>query len=382
MPTGLRYLISLLKQLRVRVLFPFVGDSLGGSHKSTLLLIEFLETKNIETIVVLHQRYEPLTRLLEEKEINFFLLPTSKLAGSDPSIPNIVFNVIRNLIPFSVFLLKHRINIVHGNDLRINLSWSLPTLFTLKKFIWHQRTVLSNSLFWKFIRFLSSHCIAISDYVFESLPKNIPESAKSMVYNPFISIEKEAQRIEEIKRDLQIKETDFVITYVGRVVKEKKIDTLIRAISLLSERLRIKILIAGKGQENYLKYLKKLAKDLGLTKKIYFLGFVENVEDYMWLSDLVVCPGPKEGFGRVVVESMMTSTPVIASRSGAHTEIIQERENGLTYKLDDQEELKDKIQELINNQELYQKIKINSNKTFQSFSLKKHGDSIMEIYNS
>ena len=51
----------------MRVLFPFVGDSLGGSHKSTLLLIEFLETKNIETIVVLHQRYEPLVKLLEEK---------------------------------------------------------------------------------------------------------------------------------------------------------------------------------------------------------------------------------------------------------------------------------------------------------------------------
>ena len=382
MPSGLSNSISLLKQLRVRILFPFVGDSLGGSHKSTLLLIEYLKTKNIETIVVIHQRYDPLVRLLEKRGINFFLLPASKLAGSDPSIPNIIFNVIKTLIPFSIFLLKHRINIVHGNDLRINLSWSLPTLFTLKKFVWHQRTVLSNSLLWTFIRLLSSHCIAISDYVFESLPKNIPETDKSMVYNPFVSIEKEPRRIEEIKHDLQIKETDFAISYVGRVVKEKKIDTLIRAIPLLSERLRIKILIAGRGEENYLKYLKKLSKDLGLTKKIYFLGFVANVEDYMWLSDLVVCPGPKEGFGRVVVESMMTSTPVIASRSGAHTEIIQERENGLTFKLDDQEELKNKIQELISNQELYQKIKINSKKTFQRFSLKKHGDSILEIYNS
>ena len=145
----------------MRVLFPFVGDSLGGSHKSTLLLIEFLETKNIESIVVLHQRYEPLARLLEEKEITFFLLPTSKLAGSDPSITNIVFNVMRNLIPFSFFLLKHRINIVHGNDLRINLSWSLPSFITFRKFVWHQRTVLSKSMFWSFIRFLSFHCIAI-----------------------------------------------------------------------------------------------------------------------------------------------------------------------------------------------------------------------------
>ena len=175
----------------MRVLFPFVGDSLGGSHKSTLLLIEFLETKNIESIVVLHQRYEPLARLLEEKEITFFLLPTSKLAGSDPSITNIIFNVMRNLIPFSIFLLKHRINIVHGNDLRINLSWSLPSLITFRKFVWHQRTVLSKSMFWAFIRFLSFHCIAISRYVFESLPKNIPETAKSMIYNPFVSIKKE-----------------------------------------------------------------------------------------------------------------------------------------------------------------------------------------------
>ena len=366
----------------MRVLFPFVGDSLGGSHKSTLLLIEFLEKKNIETIVVLHQRYEPLVKLLEEKGINFFLLPTSKLAGSNPSVTNIVLNVFRNLIPFSFFLLKNRINIVHGNDLRINLSWSLPSLLTFRKFVWHQRTVLSNSMFWVFIRFLSFHCIAISRYVFESLPKNIPERAKSMVYNPFVSIKKESQRINEIKQGLQIRDTDFVISYLGRVVKEKKIDTLIRAIPLLQENLSLKILIAGKAEENYLKHLKELCKDLNLTERIYFLDFVENVEDYMWLSDLIVCPGPKEGFGRVVVESMMTSTPVIASRSGAHLEIIEERQNGLTYKLDDQEELKDKIQELMNNQELYEKIKINSKKTFQSFSLKKHGDSVLEIYYS
>ena len=366
----------------MRVLFPFVGDSLGGSHKSTLLLIEFLETKNIESIVVLHQRYEPLARLLEEKEITFFLLPTSKLAGSDPSITNIVFNVMRNLIPFSIFLLKHRINIVHGNDLRINLSWSLPSFITFRKFVWHQRTVLSKSMFWSFIRFLSFHCIAISRYVFESLPKNIPETAKSMIYNPFVSIKKESQRINEIKKGLQIKDTDFIVSYLGRVVKEKKIDTLLRSIPLLQENPRVKILIVGKGEESYLKYLKELSTDLDLTNRIHFLGFVEKVEDYLWLSDLVVCPGPKEGFGRVVVESMMTSTPVIASRSGAHIEIIQERENGLTYKLDDQEELKDKIQELIGNQKLYQKIEINSKKTFQSFSLKKHGDSILEIYNS
>ena len=109
----------------MRVLFPFVGDSLGGSHKSTLLLIEFLETKNIETIVVLHRTYEPLVKLLEEKGIKFFLLPTSKLAGSNPSIPNIVLDVFRNLIPFSFFLLKNRVNIVHGNDLRIKDNPSL-----------------------------------------------------------------------------------------------------------------------------------------------------------------------------------------------------------------------------------------------------------------
>jgi glycosyltransferase involved in cell wall biosynthesis len=156
----------------------------------------------------------------------------------------------------------------------------------------------------------------------------------------------------------------------------------LRAIPLLQENLSLKILIAGKTEENYLKHLKELCKDLNLTERIYFLDFVENVEDYMWLSDLIVCPGPKEGFGRVVVESMMTSTPVIASRSGAHLEIIKDRQNGLTYKLDDQEELKDKIQELMNNHELYEKIKINSKKTFQSFSLKKHGESVLEIYYS
>ena len=117
-----------------------------------------------------------------------------------------------------------------------------------------------------------------------------------MIYNPFVSIKKESQRINEIKKGLQIKDTDFIVSYLGRVVKEKKIDTLLRSIPLLQENPRVKILIVGKGEESYLKYLKELSTDLDLINRIHFLGFVEKVEDYLWLSDLVVCPGLQLNF--------------------------------------------------------------------------------------
>ena len=41
------------------------------------------------------------------------------------------------------------------------------------KFVWHQRTILSNSPLWKFIPFLCSHFIAISQSVLKSAPKNL-----------------------------------------------------------------------------------------------------------------------------------------------------------------------------------------------------------------
>ena len=130
----------------INVCFPFVGDSLGGSHKSSLILINHLDKKKYNPIIVLHER-GLLSSYFEKNKIKYIFFPLKKLAGSDPNPIKTIYQILKNFLNIQKFLKKNKINIVHTNDLRCNLSWSLPSkLFA--NHVWHQRTILSKSFFW------------------------------------------------------------------------------------------------------------------------------------------------------------------------------------------------------------------------------------------
>ena len=119
-----------------------------------------------------------LQEYLLNKNIPFHVLKTSRLSGEVPSKLSIVVGVMINYFRFAKFIRTHEIDIVHGNDLRINLSWSLPAKFVAKGFVWHQRTLLSNSKLWLLIRYLCDYFVAISDVVMQSAPRNIQDHQK------------------------------------------------------------------------------------------------------------------------------------------------------------------------------------------------------------
>ena len=165
----------------MKILFPFVGDSIGGSHISTLTLYSSLVDSNISALIVLHEDNGPLSQYLRNKNIPFSILKSSRLAGESHRKLSIIISILTNFFRFSRFIRMHKIDIVHGNDLRVNLSWSLPSRFASKGFIWHQRTLLSSSKFWLLIRYLCDYFVAISDVVMQSAPRNIQDGDRKSV---------------------------------------------------------------------------------------------------------------------------------------------------------------------------------------------------------
>ncbi|MBT5399502.1 hypothetical protein HOL24_03050, partial [bacterium] len=161
----------------MKVLFPFVGDSVGGSHRSVLELYFSLKKIGITPVFVLHQA-GPLSVLLDKLDIKYDYLFIKNLAGESPGLVGIVLSILLNFFKLSKFIRKNKIDIVHGNDLRVNLTWSLPTRLSNSVYIWHQRSLMSPSVLWKTSVLLANHFITISDYVHQSLPSNIPESKK------------------------------------------------------------------------------------------------------------------------------------------------------------------------------------------------------------
>ena len=162
----------------IKICFPFVGDSFGGSHKSSILLIEHLDKAKFEPVIVLHKKGK-LSEYLDNKKIEYKYLHMKYLAGSEPKILKIILNIIFNFFKIFHFIKTNKINIVHSNDLRCNLTWSLPSKISCKH-IWHQRTQISNSKIWKIVPYITNRIIFISN----SIEKWENHKSK-IVYNPF-----------------------------------------------------------------------------------------------------------------------------------------------------------------------------------------------------
>ena len=118
---------------------------------------------------------------------------------------------------------------------------------------------------------------------------------------------------------------DFVVGYVGRLVPQKGVDTLLSALALMPRPAQL--LVVGDGPA--LPDLLLLARRLGIAERCHFVGQCpyDRLVDYLNSMQVLVLPSRtstnwKEQFGRVLVEAMACRVPVIGSDSGAIPEVI------------------------------------------------------------
>jgi len=370
----------------LKILFPFVGDSVGGSHISTLGLYSSLINEGISAIIVIHKDKGPLSEYLLNKNIPFHVLKTSRLSGEVPSKLSIVVGVMTNYFRFAKFIRTHEIDIVHGNDLRINLSWSLPAKFVAKGFVWHQRTLLSNSKLWLLIRYLCDYFVAISDVVMQSAPRNIQDRQKKMIYNPFninYSTNKELERKYTIEK-YNIPSNCFLVGCVGRVVDYKNIDFIIKNISEIycSINKNIYLIVAGAGSEEYVNELREYAYNVGVSDHVIFTGFINDPNRLISSLDLLVAPSRVDAFGRTIVEAMLQKTPVLAAKSGGHLNIISEGVNGTFYEPTIKDDFFKKISIIMDRTNISE-LSDNAYQFAQfNFSPKQHLNNILPIYHN
>lgn len=156
-----------------------------------------------------------------------------------------------------------------------------------------------------------------------------------------------------LKSGLRTAEDEIIIGYVGRIVEEKGLKTLLHALKLVQD-LSWRLVVVGSGP--YGAEFNKIAQDLQLTQRINQVGYVPQAEAPAYLSafDLLVLPSEtranwKEQFGRVIVEGMACGTPLVGSDSGEIPHLIQATGGGLTFPEGQPEALAKQLQRLISN---------------------------------
>lgn len=140
----------------------------------------------------------------------------------------------------------------------------------------------------------------------------------------------------------------FKVLFLGRLCWDKGVEVLLKAFSLIPDE-SIRIYLLGDGEPEYVGSLAAIVRRLGVSARVEFLGYHEDVHPFIDRTDLVVCPSlVKESFCLSALEGMAHGKAVIASDNGGQAEFIDSGINGLLIPPDDAAALAQAIMSLRN----------------------------------
>jgi glycosyltransferase involved in cell wall biosynthesis len=164
-------------------------------------------------------------------------------------------------------------------------------------------------------------------------------------------------KLKEMRDALGFLETDFIVAFVGRLTVEKGILDYVDILSrLIIENPDIKGLVVGDVLEDeHLAItrirLKAMFTGQGIGSEVALAGFREDIPELMAVSDVVVLPSKREGFGMVLAEAAAMEKPVVAYRCRGTEEAIVDGTTGAIIEQGDTEGFADAVLYLHNNRE-------------------------------
>lgn len=119
-----------------------------------------------------------------------------------------------------------------------------------------------------------------------------------------------------------------VIGALGRMVRKKGFDVLLRAAAIMNARgLQFSLRIGGDGEERAA--LEALANELGITRTVTFTGWVEDPRSFYNDIDVFVLPSHHESFGIVLIEAMSAGLACVTTDAEGPSEIAHNNEDAL-----------------------------------------------------
>jgi len=137
--------------------------------------------------------------------------------------------------------------------------------------------------------------------------------------------------------------TENLIVFLGRVVDEKQIDKLIRALKLVDPALDAKLEIVGGGDQEV--KLKALTASLGLSDRVTFTGYVDEayLRNALTRASVFAMPSIAELQSISTMEAMASGLPIVAANAMALPHLVHDGENGFLFEPGNVEELAEKL---------------------------------------
>lgn len=270
------------------------------------------------------------------------------------------------------FLNKTKIDIIHAHDWLVAYSarvlrkaFCLPLITTIHATEWGRNNGIHNEM-QKSIHSIENWLVNESDKVIVNscYMKNEIKAIfngnedKITIINNGVDLKKfdDVYVAPEFRQNYAAP-NEKIVFFVGRLVNEKGVQTLIDAIPKIIRNYNdVKFVIAGQGPCFH--SLIEQGKRLNILNRIYFTGFIseEVLLKLYKCSDIAVFPSMYEPFGIVALEGMVAGIPVVVSDVGGFDEIVCHREDGMKFYCGNSNSLADCILELLKNEGLSQRM--------------------------
>lgn len=173
--------------------------------------------------------------------------------------------------------------------------------------------------------------------------------------NQFNIHQVQQRQIDTLRQQYDIRDEDAVVTFIGRLVKEKGILDLLEAYHRMTSR-NVKFVIIGslpegeRDQETF-----ERIKEFEGEANIIFTGQTDNINELLAMSDIFCLPSYREGMPRSIIEAMAMKNAIIATNIRGSREEVVDQQTGFLIPLNSSTAIAEKIDVLVNNPKLLRK---------------------------
>ncbi|MCR2045373.1 glycosyltransferase [Anaerosalibacter massiliensis] len=179
---------------------------------------------------------------------------------------------------------------------------------------------------------------------------------------------------KELLKEVENPKDLNLILMVGRLSKPKDHKTLIRALQRLPEKFHLIFIGTGSLEDDLI----SLSKELGLSHRVHFLGYRNDINRIMKTVDIYVQSSYWEGFGIAALEAMASGIPVIASDVPGLSEVV--KGGGVLFPKGDFNFLANIIEEICISEKRYTDIAKRCKLKSEKFSIEEMINQYINIY--
>jgi glycosyltransferase involved in cell wall biosynthesis len=306
-----------------RVIFPFRGAELGGSHLAAFTLATALQGSRGVRCTVLAAEGTAITA--EAHRRGFDVIASEEAPTGANHLPTDISRAPRRKRILTSALGLRRDAIVHCSDINTLRSWGVAARWAGLPVLYHHHAL--NRLWWPphlaSIAF-ANEVVCVSAATLDAVRPFRRSAIKEL--NPFcldLKIDRASARAALI-RELSWPENVRIVGWVGNFWKRKRPEFFVQTARQLAARDEaFRFVMFGRNGDVEAQSLHMMICNIGLEGRVILPGFRPDVSANLACLDLLLAPAPREPFGRTLVEAQMLGTPIVATSGAGHSEIIE-----------------------------------------------------------